>query len=101
MWKGMPNFIFRKAARQHGITACALIYAAVSTAWADGPPIAMQKPVTESFFGTQVSDPYRWMEDAKSPEFQTYMKQQSDWTRRTLDKIPRARCTRKTYRCTG
>ena len=88
MWKGMPNFIFRKAARQHGITACALIYAAVSTAWADGPPIAMQKPVTESFFGTQVSDPYRWMEDAKSPEFQTYMKQQSDWTRRTLDKIP-------------
>jgi prolyl oligopeptidase len=59
-----------------------------AAARADGPPLAAQKPVTERFFGTQVTDPYRWMEDEKSPEFRTYMKQQSDWTRQALDQLP-------------
>lgn len=30
-----------------------------SAAQADGPPVAAKQPVTETFFGTQVTDPYR------------------------------------------
>lgn len=59
-----------------------------SAAQADGPPVAAKQPVTETFFGTQVTDPYRWMEDAKAPAVQTYVKQQADWARAALDRIP-------------
>lgn len=30
------------------------------------PPVARLAPVTETFFGVKVSDPYRWMEQTKS-----------------------------------
>lgn len=88
MWENRHNLVSRKDGSLRRILACALTCAAVSTAWAAGPPVAVQKPVTETFFGTQVTDPYRWLEDSKSTEFQTYMKQQSVWTRNTLDQIP-------------
>ena len=87
MWQHLRNLSCLKARPRHWLALAALAGAALP-AWADGPPVAAQKPVTENFFGTAVTDPYRWMEDAKSPEFQTYMKQQSDWTRHTLDQIP-------------
>jgi len=52
------------------------------------PPVAAKKPVTETFFGTAVTDDYRWMEDMKSKEFLDFMKGQSEYTRAVLDKIP-------------
>jgi prolyl oligopeptidase len=39
-------------------------------------------------FGTTVPDPYRWLEDAKSPEVQAWMKSQDDFTRARLAKLP-------------
>ncbi|HTS03824.1 MAG TPA: S9 family peptidase, partial [Thermoanaerobaculia bacterium] len=38
--------------------------------------------------GVTVRDPYRWLEDAKSPEVQAWMKAQDDLTRRTLASLP-------------
>ena len=55
---------------------------------ASGPPVADKKPVVEDFFGTKVTDDYRWMEDSKSPEFQAFMKGQADYTNAVLAKIP-------------
>jgi prolyl oligopeptidase len=55
---------------------------------APGQPVAEKKPVTENFFGTSVTDDYRWMEDSKSPEFQAFMKGQADYTNAVLAKIP-------------
>jgi len=55
---------------------------------ATGQPVADKKPVTETFFGTSVTDDYRWMEDAKSPAFQAFMKGQADYTNAALAKIP-------------
>lgn len=52
------------------------------------PPVAPVRNVTDDYFGTSVTDPYRWMEDMKSPEFQTWIKAQNDYTRSTVDAIP-------------
>ncbi len=51
-------------------------------------PVAQVRPVTDTYFGTKVVDPYRWMENLKSPEVQSWMKGQNDYTRAYLDKLP-------------
>ncbi len=51
-------------------------------------PVAPVRPVTDTYFGTPVVDPYRWMENLDSAEVQDYMKKQSDYTRATLNAIP-------------
>ena len=61
-------------------TAAALAYAR--------PPLAPVKDVTDTFFGTTVADPYRYMEDMKNPEVADWMKTQADYTRDALAKIP-------------
>lgn len=52
------------------------------------PPVAPVRDVVDDYFGTKISDPYRWMEDMKSPEFQAWMKAQNDYTRVIIDSIP-------------
>jgi prolyl oligopeptidase len=52
------------------------------------PPVGRVEPVTETFFGTSVTDNYRWMENAKDAEWAPFMKGQSDFTRSRLDAIP-------------
>src|SRR5271170_5850300 len=51
-------------------------------------PVAPVRPVTDTYFGTKVTDPYRWMENLKSPEVQAWMKGQNNYTRAYLDKLP-------------
>ena len=52
------------------------------------PPRAPVRPVTNVYFGTEVVDPYRYMEDLQDPQVQTWMKAQAEYTRQTLDSIP-------------
>src|ERR1044072_6481510 len=54
----------------------------------DGPPKAPVREVTDTYFGQKVVDPYRWMEDAKSPEMAAWMKAQAEYTRAYLDRLP-------------
>ena len=51
-------------------------------------PVAPVRPVTDTYFGTPVVDPYRWMEDLKSPEVQTWMNGQAAFTKDYLSKLP-------------
>ncbi len=46
------------------------------------------RAVTEQYFGTQVTDPYRWLENTSDPEVVSWMKQQDSYTREALSKIP-------------
>ena len=46
------------------------------------------RSVTDDYFGTKVSDPYRWLENQKDPEVVAWMKAQNDYTREVLAKIP-------------
>jgi len=60
-----------------------------STALAQmAPPIAPVKPVVDDYFGTKVTDPYRYMEDLKSDEVQTWMKGQAEFAKGALQRIP-------------
>ena len=52
------------------------------------PPKAPVKEVVETYFGQKVVDPYRWMEETKSPDMVGWMKAQNDYTRAVLEKIP-------------
>ena len=52
------------------------------------PPATPSHEVTDTYFGTKINDPYRWLEDLKSPEVSAWMKAQNDYTRATLDRIP-------------
>jgi prolyl oligopeptidase len=55
---------------------------------AGGPPVAPVKPVSEDFFGTKVTDRYRWMEDGKDPAFRSWLLGQNDYARKKLAAIP-------------
>jgi prolyl oligopeptidase len=55
---------------------------------AAGPPVAPVHPVTEDFFGTKVTDRYRWMEDPKNAEFKPWLLSQNDYARKRLAAIP-------------
>ena len=54
------------------------------------PPATPQREVADTYFGTVLTDPYRWMEApvAKNPEFMAWLKQQNGHTRRVLDRLP-------------
>src|ERR1700730_16828079 len=52
------------------------------------PPETPVRDVKETFFGTEINDPYRWLEDLKSPEVSSWMHAQNDYTRAVLERIP-------------
>lgn len=52
------------------------------------PPIARVEPVTETIWGEQVVDDYRWMENSADPDWVPYMKGQGAYARSMLDAIP-------------
>ena len=57
-------------------------------------PIVVNYPSTKkvdtvnTYFGTEVSDPYRWLEDDRSPETEAWVKTQNQTTFGYLDSIP-------------
>jgi prolyl oligopeptidase len=49
------------------------------------PPVAISKPVVDDYFGTKVTDPYRWMEAGSSdPAFLDFLKAQNDYAKSVL-----------------
>jgi prolyl oligopeptidase len=61
--------------------------AAESAANSPYPP-SRTGDVTDVLHGVSVMDPYRWLEDAKSPEVQAWMKAQDDLARQHLASLP-------------
>jgi prolyl oligopeptidase len=51
-------------------------------------PVARIDVVRDTYFGTTIEDPYRWMEDWQSEEFQSWIKAQAAYTRAYLDALP-------------
>jgi prolyl oligopeptidase len=49
------------------------------------PPV---RTVTETHFGVEVADPYRYMEDVANPEVMSFMRGESAYTRSVIDAIP-------------
>src|ERR1700749_4649693 len=73
------------------LVALSALFAASFSLRADEPlsqPVAPVKPVTDTYFGTKVTDNYRWMEDLKSPELQAWWHAQAAYTKDYLAKLP-------------
>ncbi|MGQ0505634.1 MAG: prolyl oligopeptidase family serine peptidase [Myxococcaceae bacterium] len=89
-----------EAVRDEAPTTSSMASAKVDARRAAGvPPFAqgnraMKYPATkkdnlvELLHGTQVADPYRWLEEEKSPEVQAWMKSQDGLTREALAQMP-------------
>ena len=45
------------------------------------------KPVVDYYHGTSITDPYRYLEDFKNPAVQEWVKQQADFTERSLAEL--------------
>ena len=50
--------------------------------------MAQREPVVDDYFGTKVTDDYRWMEDRWSPRFKAWLQDQDTYARTILDRIP-------------
>src|SRR5258708_7251441 len=51
-------------------------------------PVARIDAAHDTYFGESLSDPYRWMENDKDPEWLPFLKGQNDHTRAILDALP-------------
>jgi prolyl oligopeptidase len=68
------------------LPAAALIL--MTTAPLPQPPPAPRKPVTDTYFGTQVRDDYRWLENGGDPDVQAWSEAQNAYARSLLDRLP-------------
>lgn len=72
---------------QYGLVFAALL----SGQWVPAQynyPETPEKAVMDDYFGTKISDNYRWLEDLKNPEVQAWFKAQSDFSHDVINKIP-------------
>ena len=53
-----------------------------------GAPAAARIPVTDTYHGVRVSDPYRWLEDSSDPKVRQWSAAQDLRTRKYLDALP-------------
>jgi prolyl oligopeptidase len=51
-------------------------------------PLAPQKPVVDEVQGHKITDSYRWLENAASPETQQWVSEEMAYTRSVLDPLP-------------
>ena len=51
-------------------------------------PVAPMRPVIDDYYGTKVTDNYRYMENLKDPEVAEWFRKEDAYTRSMLDRIP-------------
>ncbi|MDX1946187.1 MAG: prolyl oligopeptidase family serine peptidase [Pirellulaceae bacterium] len=55
---------------------------------AEMPPVAPVRIVTDTYHGTPIADPYRYLEDFQQPDVQAWVKEQAEFAERTLSRLP-------------
>jgi prolyl oligopeptidase len=51
------------------------------------PPPTSAHPVSDEYQGKQIEDPYRWLEDAKSPQTRAWIGEQNKYTQQYLSQL--------------
>ncbi|MEO1011936.1 MAG: prolyl oligopeptidase family serine peptidase [Bacteroidota bacterium] len=84
--------------KKTALLTATLIFVVFETAFCQGKvikdlikvnyPITTKVDTVNTYFGAQVDDPYRWLEDDRSPETEAWVKEQNKVTFGYLDKIP-------------
>jgi prolyl oligopeptidase len=67
---------------------CVVAPALVRQVAAQQPPATPKRPVIDTYHGVQVTDDYRWLENANDPEVRQWVKAQNEYTRSILDRSP-------------
>lgn len=62
-----------------------------------GPPKARRDNLRETIHGISIADPYRWLEDQKSPETRAWIEAESAYTQKFLDDIPGRKALRQRF----
>jgi len=65
----------------------AILLLAAGCAVTQGPPTRIE-PVTDSFFGTVVTDPYRWLEESDNPRVKEWTAEENKRTADYLSALP-------------
>lgn len=78
--------MFRSIAHRGRLALAAFACGAVS-AFAAAPPPAPSEPVTDTFHGVRVADPYRNLENVKSPQTHAWFKAQAEYGEAILSRI--------------
>jgi prolyl oligopeptidase len=71
-----------------GTLGFALLFGAQDPPTRSGPPATRTDDVKDNYFGTEVADPYRWLEAQQSPETRKWIDEQNGYTRSVLDPLP-------------
>src|SRR5260370_27355837 len=71
-----------------GVFAAWLTRRSAAAASIPPPPVARVAVVKDTYFGETLSDPYRWMENDKDPDWLPFLKGQNEHARALLDRIP-------------
>ncbi|HWG47816.1 MAG TPA: prolyl oligopeptidase family serine peptidase [Gemmataceae bacterium] len=61
----------------------------------DSPPATAKKPVTDTYHGVKVIDPYRWLENGDDPAVKKWSREQNKYARHYLDSQPDLTALRK------
>lgn len=69
------------------LPACLLIMGIAQAQQPFPYPATKTVDVSDNYFGTVVNDPYRWLEDIKDPEVQSWFKAQSEFAYTVVDQI--------------
>ena len=82
--------MMKRVAAAAGLTAMGvfLMSSNVAGAQALNYPVARVSDHTDTYFGTKVADPYRWMEDVDSPEVKTWVDAENKVTQSFLADVP-------------
>jgi prolyl oligopeptidase len=79
-------------ANRRGLMVLGIMFWAVvvssRAALAGGPPATPVRDVIDDYFGVKISDPYRWLEDLKSPEVQAWFQAQGKYADGYLMGLP-------------
>jgi prolyl oligopeptidase len=77
-----------KTRRQiHSILYGSVLVCIVAAGFAQTPPLTPARPVVDNYFGREIIDPYRWLENLKDPKVVAWLNAQNDYTRSIIDKL--------------
>lgn len=76
------------SAARLALALLAWLHAAIAPAAIGTPPSSRAEATADSYFGVTIADPYRWLEEIRTPEVMAWFKAQDEYARAVLDRLP-------------